>query len=101
MNRRFQAWIAWQAALIPMALFTLTATAQTYPTKPVRIVVPYAAGGLPESATARELFRSIDLPDWAASRRAVLRAESPEPVRSRLVKTTLDFIDELERRLLP
>ena len=51
MNRRFQAWIAWQAALIPMALFTLTATAQTYPTKPVRIVVPYAAGGLPDTMT--------------------------------------------------
>lgn len=59
-----------------------------------------AAGDLPESGIARELFRSIDLPDWAASRRAVLRAESPEPARARLVKTTLDFISELERRLL-
>jgi hypothetical protein len=59
-----------------------------------------AAGGIPESAIARDLFRSIDLPDWAASRRAVLKAESPEPVRSRLEKATLHFIDELERRLL-
>jgi hypothetical protein len=59
-----------------------------------------ASGELPASAKARELFRSIDLPDWAASRRAVLKGESPEPVRSRLEKASLDFIDELGRRLL-
>lgn len=59
-----------------------------------------AEGRLPTGKNARELFRSIDLPDWAASRRAVLRGEEPEPVRSRLEAATLGFLDELMRRLL-
>jgi len=66
----------------------------------LRASVALASGELPASGKARELFRSIDLPDWAAARRAVLKGESPEPVRSRLEKATLDFIDELGRRLL-
>jgi hypothetical protein len=66
----------------------------------LRACASLALGELPASGKARELFRSIDLPDWAASRRAVLKGESPEPVRSRLERETLDFIDGLRRRLL-
>ena len=37
--------------IIPIALFTASAVAQSYPTKPVRVVIPYAAGGLPDTMT--------------------------------------------------
>ena len=39
------------ALLISTLSFVSSATAQNYPTKPVRIVVPYAAGGLPDTMT--------------------------------------------------
>ncbi|HEV2430597.1 MAG TPA: tripartite tricarboxylate transporter substrate binding protein, partial [Burkholderiales bacterium] len=32
-------------AVLMLALFAAGASAQSYPTKPIRIVVPYAAGG--------------------------------------------------------
>ncbi len=37
------------AATVP--LLVTHAAAQTYPTKPVRVVIPYAAGGLPDTMT--------------------------------------------------
>ena len=48
MKSRFQVS---RIVLIPLTLFTANVAAQTYPTKPVRVVVPYAAGGLPDTMT--------------------------------------------------
>ena len=53
-----------------------------------------------QDSTALELFRAVDMPDWAASRRALLRGENPEPVRTNLLENTLAFLDEIEGRLL-
>jgi tripartite-type tricarboxylate transporter receptor subunit TctC len=39
------------AAMAGTALVATSAAGQAYPTKPVRIVVPYAAGGLPDTMT--------------------------------------------------
>jgi len=39
------------AAVAGLSLTAALATAQSYPTKPVRVVVPYAAGGLPDTMT--------------------------------------------------
>jgi len=38
-------------AFTAIAFFATTAVAQSYPSKPVRVVVPYAAGGLPDTMT--------------------------------------------------
>ncbi len=38
-------------ALSALALHTTSVSAQSYPSKPVRVVVPYAAGGLPDTMT--------------------------------------------------
>ncbi|MEQ1775947.1 MAG: tripartite tricarboxylate transporter substrate binding protein [Burkholderiales bacterium] len=40
---------AWFATTVP--LLATHVVAQTYPTKPVRVVIPYAAGGLPDTMT--------------------------------------------------
>ena len=38
-------------ALGTLTLLSANVAAQNYPTKPVRVVVPYAAGGLPDTMT--------------------------------------------------
>ena len=45
-------------AIGALALLTLPIQAQTYPTKPIRIVVPFAAGG-PADVYARVLGRNM------------------------------------------
>ena len=37
--------IMWRAALCALATFTMAAIAQSYPSKPVQLIVPFAAGG--------------------------------------------------------
>jgi hypothetical protein len=62
-----------------------------------------ANGRLPDSASAggalvSELLRSIDIVDYAASRRACLAQGDPRPSAEDLSRNAAFFLDELERR---
>lgn len=50
----------------------------------------------PSSETALEIFRAVDMADWAAVRRALLRAERPEPLRTELLDSSMAFLDQIE-----
>ena len=45
MNHLFSRALAWLGRAAALLAFASTAVAQTYPSKPVRLVIPYAAGG--------------------------------------------------------
>jgi hypothetical protein len=57
-------------------------------------------GVLPGEERTREFLRSIDLPDWAAARRAILGGGDPKPAASELARRCIAFLDELELRTL-
>ena len=59
-----------------------------------------AAGRVPESPSLREMFRFLDLPDWAAARRASLSVGDPRPAARDLARWTERWLGELERSLL-
>ncbi len=52
-------WLQWGTALA-LAGWAAGAAAQDYPTKPIRMVVPYAAGGLPDTMTRIASQRMIE-----------------------------------------
>jgi hypothetical protein len=58
-------------------------------------------GELPESHRAREMLKSIDLPDWAAANRAIVSSRDASGSAEALEKETLSFLSDLTRRLLP
>jgi len=47
-----------------------------------------------------ELFRAVDYPDWAATRRAILLGGDPRPAARSLRRNTEEFLEDLEGRLL-
>ncbi|MBL8966131.1 MAG: hypothetical protein JNG85_03920 [Spirochaetaceae bacterium] len=59
-----------------------------------------SGGALPEDPRARELCRTLDLPDWAAARRAVILGGDPRPAASALEASLLGQLESLEGRLL-
>ncbi len=59
-----------------------------------------SGGALPEDPRARELCRALDLPDWAAARRAVIVGGDPRPAAAALEASLLGQLDSLEGRLL-
>ena len=50
-RNKFSKWPLARIIAIGIPLSAANAAAQPYPTKPVRVVVPYAAGGLPDTMT--------------------------------------------------
>jgi hypothetical protein len=56
---------------------------------------------LPADPALRELLRSLDLPDWAAARRAVLAGADPSSAAAALAESAASFLADLERRLFP
>jgi hypothetical protein len=59
-----------------------------------------ARGLLPERSPQREFLRSIDLPDWAAARRASISGGDPRPAAKALAERVDGFLVELQGRLL-
>ncbi len=59
-----------------------------------------AAGRIPESASLREVYRFLDLPDWAAARRAGLSGQDPRPSARNLAERTARCLADIERSLL-
>jgi hypothetical protein len=58
-----------------------------------------ARGVLPSSAQVKEMLRAVDLADWAAVLRALAGRLDAGPSALALERSTLDFFDDLERRL--
>ncbi len=56
---------------------------------------------LPEDAVVAELFRSIDIVDYAAARRAVLANGDPRPAARDLARRCELFLSSLARRFAP
>jgi hypothetical protein len=55
-------------------------------------------GFMPEAPLVSELFRSIDIVDYAAARRAILGSGDPRPAASDLAARCDTFLSDLERR---
>ena len=59
-----------------------------------------AEGAPPADNDLRELYRSFDLPDWAAARRASIAGSDPRPAAKELARRTDEALADIERRLL-
>ena len=63
-------------------------------------LLAFRAGDSPAGGRAAELFRALDLPDWAAALRALASGGDPGPAAQALDAGVRAYLDDLEGRLL-